>query len=166
MRELLLTMTLALAGCFTRQDCFEGMKRHYEDLEREGGILEVCPPDKDMAIVHLDGPPHVVTPCLPAEFDEKMPDCESLPLRRASDAEAAICRAQEAFPEDVSALGANPRVAVEGAGGEWRVRFGSAGGKVPRRGILVIVDPHDEYDAIGIRWTRRAGTRKTPSPHD
>jgi hypothetical protein len=154
MRQILLLLVPLLTACFSRQECLETMERHGREIERDGGLTLTCPPDADMAIFHTEGPPYAGTICLPVDFEDRMPDCESLVASEADASDLAICRAYARFPDQVRALGSRPLVYAEGSGETWDVRFATPNGQVPQRGLRVIVGHHAEYDALGISWVK------------
>ena len=112
--------------------------RFLADLEARGGLVEVCPPDMEFAIVHFDGPPYVASPCLPASYYSMMPDCTT-PQSTLGGEAAAICRAVSAFPDQVSLLGPDLRVDASHPAGEWRVRLATSEQATKQRGVLIIL---------------------------
>ena len=151
MLRLTAVLCIALVGCITKTECAEINTRFLDEIVNEGGFVEVCPPDSDMAIVHFGGPPGVATSCWAAEYEYSFPDCSASVTENGKEAEQAICRAAAAFPAQIELLGPGLRVDVSGSGDFWRIRFASAEQSDDARGILVILDG-DRPKPVGILY--------------
>lgn len=140
MRWLAALVSLVLLGCATAgNECAETYERHLQEIYKQGGLAEVCPPDKEFAIAHFDGPPFAASACLPASYPLAMPHCASSGAASLGESDAAICRAVNAFPDHVALLGPSPRVDASHPAGEWRVRLATPEHNDRQRGILIIL---------------------------
>jgi len=149
MRSLIAVLSLILAGCMTRSECLDAWSDRLNEVQKRGGIAEGCSPDRDVGSIPLGARGEYA--CYRPDYRLAVPNC-SLAEAVRSDADAAICRAVRAFPDEVARLGEAPRVDAYASATEWRVRFATPEAEVHQRGVLVILRAEPDLKPIAILY--------------